>query len=149
MKAAKTAWLIYWEVMGDHYDVKDGEVVTVLSSRLGEEKVQAALELLYKQFSYDLEERMIHRQVGSGPYKVMNPLRAHGVPVAGLQYSIGNNPMLTARKVKNLKTKDGVMSWQVESVAHPEWLCDHRHESDCPLRGKPSVMTSHSYAIPE
>ena len=50
MKAAKTAWLIYWEVVGDHYDVKDGEVVTVLSSRLGEEKVQAAVELLYKQF---------------------------------------------------------------------------------------------------
>jgi hypothetical protein len=147
-RPAKSAWLVYWQVMGDQYDVKDGDIVTVLSSRLGEEKVKAALELLFKQCAYTFDERLEYRQYESGPYKIINPLRAHGVPVGGLQYSIGTNPMLTVRKVKNVQIKDDKVIWDEESVAHPDWLCDLRKVSDCPLRGKPSVITRRSSVLP-
>lgn len=145
----KTAWIIYWEVMGDHYDVKDGDVVTVLSSRLGEERVKDTLDLLYKQFSYTLDERITYRQIGSGPYKVINPLKAHGIPVAGVQYSIGNNPMLTVRKVQNLRINGDKLSWSEESVIHPDWLCNDRGFPDCPLKGKPPTILQKSFEVSE
>lgn len=149
MLKIKTAWIIYWEVIGDHYDMKDGEVVTVLSSRLGDDKVKTTLELLYKQFSYTLEERIVHRQQESGPYKVVNPLRVHGVAAAGLQYSIGNNPMLTVRKVKNVCIKKGNLIWDEESIVHPIWLCEDQGFPDCSLKGKSPFIRNKSFAIDE
>lgn len=144
---AKTAWIVYWEVAGDHYQVKDGDVVTLLSSRLGEERVKSDLELLYKQFSYSLEERLLYRTFASGPHKVTNPLRAHGIPVAGIQYSIGDNPMLTVRKVKNVRVKSGQLMWVEESVAHPAWLCEDRGFTDCSLKGKPPTLHDRSFTL--
>jgi hypothetical protein len=145
---AKTAWVVCWEVMGNHNDVKDGQVVTVLSSRLGTEKATAALELLYKQYCLTLQERIRYRQPGRGPYKVFNPLRAHGIPVAGIQYSIGDNPMLTIRKVENLRQENEKIVWSEKGVAHPEWLCRDRGEPECPLKSKPPTVVTKSFAIP-
>ncbi len=118
--------------------VQDNHLVTVLSSRVGIEKATAALELLYKQASYTLEEQIRWRQPGSGPYKVENNMRIHGVLADGISYSIGHNPMLTLRKVECLKQTGRTISWIEKGIAHPKWLCKDLGHGDCELAGKPA-----------
>jgi hypothetical protein len=147
---AKTAWIIYWQVMGASVaiTVKENEIVTALSSRLGIEKATATLEQLYRLHSYTLEEQIKWRQPGSGPYKVENNLRFHGVPATGRSYSIGHNPMLTLRKVEQLKQTGTTISWVEESVAHPAWLCKEIGHPDCKLAGLPAQQWVMTYELP-
>lgn len=136
----KTAWVIYWESMGSNPEIPvvDNQVAAILSSRVGIEKAAAALETLYKQAAYNVEEQIRWRQPGAGPYKVTNNLRLHGVPAIGLSYSIGHNPILTLRKVERLKHTETEVSWIEKSVAHPEWLCKEIGHPDCKLVGLPA-----------
>ena len=146
---AKTAWIIYWQVMGvsSIANIEDGQVIAVLSSRMGEEKATAALELLYKQAAYSLEEQIRWRQQGEGPYKVENHMRIHKIPVGGLSYSIGHNPMLTLRKVEKLKQTGNTISWIEKSAIHPAWFCRDRGYPDCEYAGLPAKEQLKTYEV--
>lgn len=112
------------------------------------EKATAALELLYKQAAYTLEEQIKWRQPGRGPYKVENNLRLHGVPATGRSYSIGHNPMLTLKKVEQLRQTGNTISWIEKSLEHPSWLCKEIGHPECKLAGLPAQQWVLTYELP-
>src|SRR6266516_2641833 len=87
-------------------------------------------------------ELVAWRKVGSSPYRPECATYLHSVPVTELEYIIGHNPVLKARRVEQLKVvNDHNLTWQEVGVKHNAWLCDAAGVESCPLANKePTVV---------
>lgn len=94
-----TAWLIWWEAMGDHEHV-DQPIVDIVSARRSERQIKDYIQKLHDMQAYTLTERTDYAKYSNPPQK---PYEVDASWTnTGLILTIGHNPVLTARKVKNL-----------------------------------------------
>lgn len=118
------AWLITWVSVGDHAKRKDGkEVVALLSSRMGAERVRELVEKLYYVLRYtpwDMVNSISEKPYTQDPAKFID---RHGVPWQGAVHC-GDNPFLMARMVRNFQVivnDDGTeqLNWDEIPVTKP------------------------------
>jgi hypothetical protein len=134
------AWVLHWEVRpgGPAPIAQDGEVVAILSSRMGVEKVKEVLERLYMQRAFSLAELVMFRRSGSGPYPVHSNVYVHGIEVSGLGYECGHNPVLIARLAERVRAiSEDVIEWEEVGPLHASWHCAIHHLPPCADADKP------------
>jgi hypothetical protein len=84
------------------------------------------LEHLYLERAATLAEMLDWRKTGSAPYQPKCAAFMHNVPVGGLSYECGHNPVLIAYKVQNLTAPDEhELAWEEPGVEHRSDVC-HR-----------------------
>jgi hypothetical protein len=133
------AWIIYWEVHPGHPlpVAHDNEVVAVLSAIWGNEKVKDILERLHLERTMTPAELLSWRGRASSPYPPQVGANRHGIPVEGLEYWCGHNPMLVARKVEQLMAIDEFeLQWKQVGIRHYSFSCEAAGVRSCPLAGK-------------
>jgi len=139
-KIVPKAWVLYWkhQVHQSLLVALDYEVVAVLPSSWQEARVCEVLERLYVERMSTADEMLIYRKSHSGPYKPHNPVALHGVPVSGLSYLIGHNPVLNARLVSHLRANgDDELEWVEFGPTHWPHLCEATGNPQCADAGKP------------
>ena len=110
-----TAWLIKWDWMGDHAAVGE-PYVDIVSARRSPDYISKYVQRLYGVFHYSLTERTDferYRDPRERPFPVVRDMTRHGLLI-----SVGHNPHLTARKVRNLvvgldeETGQDIVTWE-------------------------------------
>ena len=110
-----TAWLIKWNWMGDHAAV-DEPYVDIVSARRSQEYISKYVQRLYGVFHHSLTERTDferYRDQQERPYLVRRDMTR-----TGLVITVGHNPFLKARKVRNLvvevdaETGQDIVTWE-------------------------------------
>jgi hypothetical protein len=139
------AWVLYWEVQpgGPVPIARDHEVVAILPPYWGVDRVRDVLERLYLERSMTPSELLRWRNRGSSPYPSKCSAYVHRVQVADLEFYCGHNPILKARKVKQLMAvNEHELAWKEVAVTHVSaTLCEAAGQKDCPLVGKePDVI---------
>jgi len=97
VRLLKSAWIVTWDWMGDHAKVDEEKCfVTVLNYRWSNERVRDLLEQLYIALNYSpWDKTAVAKTKKNNPYpaKVISSREIH----------CGHNPLLRARRVRNLK----------------------------------------------
>lgn len=118
----KRAWLLTWEWLGDHAQVKD-KFVAIISSRYGNETVKSFIEQYYtsnylawyEQISYAKSKKHCPYKVQSGTVNVSATLQKEASLPPYVLFSdsmmIGGNPWLWGRIVYDVESgidQDGI-----------------------------------------
>lgn len=140
------AWLLYWETQpgGPLPLAEDGEVVAVLPSTWGDDRVRNVLERLFLERAATLAELVNWRNSGSSPYPSRPGTYMHSIAVGGTEYYCGHNPILKARKVQNLvAVGEYELTWEEVSIQHHTEFCRLNLRIDnCPEAAQGSTVSA-------
>ena len=109
------AWLIMWEAMGDHAAVAS-PYVDIVSARKSESYIKNYLQRLHDLQAHSLAERADFSRY-QDPIERPYPVERHHTQ-QGVQFTVGHNPILKARKVTILavtvdeETEQDVVTWE-------------------------------------
>jgi hypothetical protein len=106
---AKSAWLVTWEGTSR---VPEDPVAAILNYRMSAIRVKDFVGLLYASLKYSPREKLlVAKNTKANPYPAAMTLfqRIH----------CGDNPLLHARLVSELKVVDGILKW-TESPSETE-----------------------------
>lgn len=116
-KKEMNAWLITWDWIGEHAKVEVPQrIAGILNSRLSEDSVLDYVKFIYVRERYFLKEQIdIARNTNfwKEHFRLLQKAgEQEGIPL-GDRFTLGQNPWLEARKVKNLKIlEDGTVTWE-------------------------------------
>lgn len=105
------AWLITWQWCGDHAR-PDDDNVEILSPRLSPERVREFTELIYHRTSSPSEKISWRLRKEGQVYPAAEFAIVEGIPYHGW-ITCGNNPFVTARRVKDLSVSADANGRQV------------------------------------
>lgn len=101
MITMKTTWLVTWDWIGKHAEMKP-EIVAILNYRYSAERVKKYIEQYYIDQYYSLEEKMAcAKSSKNNPYPAEFG-RINGVIFEG-RITCGHNPWLFGRLVQNIR----------------------------------------------
>jgi hypothetical protein len=115
VKRKKAAWLVFWNSIPPPSQEPGREILTIIDSRKGVDRVREFVEQTYMASEYSVREKMLY---STRPKENPYPATIHSDPAArSTVITCGHNPWLEARFVRELRLERDrggreILSWE-------------------------------------